>query len=132
LQKGGTTVAPICIKDTGKYGNGIYATRDIKKDELIEVSPVLISPKKEWKYLKKTILVNYCFFWGEDNDTAIALGHGALFNHSYTPNATFDNNEDNLSIDFYALADIKAGEEITINYNGELENISPLWFTVIE
>jgi SET domain-containing protein len=132
LQKGATTVAPICIKNTQKYGRGVYATSDIKKDELIEVTPVLISPKKEWKYLKKTILVNYCFYWGDYNDTAIPLGHGSLFNHSYTPNATFDNNEENLSIDFYAIADIKAGEEITINYNGDLEDKSPLWFNVIE
>ena len=28
---------------------------------------------------------------------------------------------DNLSIDFYAIADIKNGEEITINYNGTLK-----------
>lgn len=124
-------MALICIKDTGKYGRGIYATRDIKKDELIEVSAVLISPKNEWKYLKKTTIFNYCFFWGK-NDTAIALGHGSLFNHSYTPNAIFDNNEDNLSIDFYAVTDIKKGEEITINYNGEPEDKSPLWFDVIE
>ena len=39
------------MKETGKYGRGLYATRDIKKDELIEVSPILISPKKEWKSL---------------------------------------------------------------------------------
>ncbi|MFD4929731.1 SET domain-containing protein [Peribacillus butanolivorans] len=125
-------MAPICIKNTGKYGRGVYSTRDIKKGELIEVSPVLISPEKEWEYLEKTILFNYCFFWGDHNDIAIALGYGALFNHSYTPNATFDNNEDNLSIDFYAITNIKEGEEITINYNGDPEDKSPLWFNVIE
>ncbi|MFB7637424.1 SET domain-containing protein [Peribacillus butanolivorans] len=125
-------MAPICIKNTGKYGRGVYSTRDIKKDELIEASPVLISPENEWKYLEKTILFNYCFFWGDHNDIAIALGYGALFNHSYTPNATFNNNEDHLSIDFYAITNIKAGEEITINYNGDPEDKSPLWFNVIE
>lgn len=124
-------MVPICMKETGKYGRGLYATRDIKKDELIEVSPILISPKKEWKYLKKTVLFNYCFYWGEQNDTAIALGYGALFNHSYTPNIKFDNNEENLSIDFYAIDDIQSGEELTINYNGEPEDQSELWFHVI-
>ena len=95
---------PIRIKDTGKYGKGIFATRDIKTGELIEVSPVLVSCKDEWKYLKKTILFNYCFTWGEDYEQiAIALGYGSLFNHSYTPNATFINNIDNLSIDFFAI-----------------------------
>lgn len=129
--KGETTVTPICIKNTGKYGRGIFATRDIKKDELLEISPVVISPKKEWKYLKKTSLFEHCFYWGED-DTAIALGYGSLFNHSYTPNARYDNNEDRLTIDFYAHADISAGEEITINYNGEVDDTGSLWFDVIE
>ncbi|MEI4771859.1 SET domain-containing protein [Psychrobacillus sp. FJAT-51614] len=124
-------MGPFCIKDTGKYGKGLFATRDIKKDELIEVSPVLISPKKEWKYLKKTILFHYCFYWGK-NDTAIVLGYGALFNHSYSPNVMYDNNMENLTIDFYALVDIKQGEELTINYNGYIDDMSELWFEVIK
>ena len=124
---------PICIKDTGKYGRGIYATRGIKTGELIEVSPVLISCKNEWKYIKKTVLFDYCFTWGENYEhTAVALGYGSLYNHSYTPNAMFVNNTDNLSIDFYAINDIENGEEITINYNEDSEDKSPLWFDVID
>ncbi|WP_318617107.1 SET domain-containing protein [Sporosarcina sp. YIM B06819] len=126
-------MVPICVKDTGKYGRGIYATRDIKAGELIEVSPVLISCKNEWKYLKKTVLFNYCFNWGENYEhAAIALGFGSLYNHSYTPNATFNNNLNNLSIEFYAHKDIKNGEEITINYNENADDNSPLWFDVID
>ena len=124
---------PICIKDTGKYGRGVFATRDIKTGELIEVSPVLASSKNDWKYLKKTVLYNYCFSWGENYEhTAIALGYGSLYNHSYTPNAKFANNTDNTSIDFYAIADINDGQEITINYNEDSEDNSPLWFEVID
>lgn len=130
-QKGDASVPPICIKHTGKYGRGIFATRDIKKDEWIESSPVVVSPKKDWKYLKKTSLFEHCFYWGDD-DTALALGYGSLFNHSYTPNARFDNNEERMTIDFYAHADIVAGEEITINYNGEVDDTDSLWFDVIE
>ena len=122
-----------CIKDTQKYGRGVYATRDIKIGERFEISPVIILPKEEWEYLKKTKLFNYCFYWGENSDyTAIALGYGSLFNHSYTPNATFYNNEVDLSLDFYAITDIKNGEEIKINYNGEPKDKSPLWFDIIE
>ena len=124
---------PICLKDTGKYGRGVYAKRDIKTGELIEVSPVLISSKNEWKYLKKTVLYDYCFTWGESYEhTAVALGYGSLFNHSYTPNAGFINNIHNLSIDFYAISDIKDGEEIVINYSEDYEGESPLWFDVLD
>ncbi|MDP4104944.1 MAG: SET domain-containing protein [Bacillota bacterium] len=124
-------MAPIYLKDTQKYGRGIYAKRDIKKGEQIEVSPIIMISKEDWqKYLEKTILYSYCFYWEEN--LAIALGYGSLFNHSYHPNARFYNNMANLSIDFYAIRDIKKDEEITINYHGDPEDDSPLWFDVIE
>ncbi|MFB2347919.1 SET domain-containing protein [Priestia megaterium] len=123
----------IYVKDTQKYGRGIYAMRDIKEGQLIEVSPIILSPPKEWEHLEKTVLSQYCFQWGENfSNTAIALGYGSLFNHSYTPNAIYYYNEDNLSIEFYAEADIKKDEEITINYNGDPTDKSPLWFDVLE
>jgi SET domain-containing protein len=123
----------LCIKDSGKYGRGIYAARDIKTGKCIEVSPVIVSPQTEWKYLKKTILSEYYFTWGENYEhKAIALGYGSLFNHSYTPNATFVYKPDILSIAFFTTSDIKRGEEITINYNWYPEDESPLWFDVID
>ncbi|MCM3796889.1 SET domain-containing protein [Priestia megaterium] len=122
----------IYVKDTEKYGRGIYALRDIKKGELIEVSPVVISPKNEWEYLEKTVMSYYCFYWGEEgNDTAIALGYGSLFNHSYSPNCIYYTNEKKVTIEFYCIVDIKKNEEITINYNGDPKDKSPLWFNVI-
>lgn len=124
-------MSSIYVKDTQKYGRGIFAEQDIARGELIEVSPVIIIRKEEWeKYLEKTILYDYCFYWGED--LAIALGYGSLFNHSYDPNAKYYNNKTNSSIDFYAIKDIKKDEEITVNYNGYPKDDSPLWFEVIK
>jgi uncharacterized protein len=122
-------MGPICVKNTKKYGRGVFATRDIKKGELIEEAPVIFVPQKERRFLKKTIVSEYYFYWGEHyEDAAIALGFGSFYNHSYTPNATFNENLVNQSIDFYAIDDIKAGDEITINYNGDPDDKSPLWF----
>ncbi|MEM1503596.1 SET domain-containing protein [Domibacillus sp. 8LH] len=124
---------PIYVRNTDKYGRGIYAARDIKTGELFEVSPVLISPQNEWEYIEKTVLVDYCFTWGKNyKQTAIALGYGSLFNHSYTPNAVFVYNVENLSIDFYAITNINRNEEITINYNCDPEDKSAVWFEVID
>jgi SET domain-containing protein len=123
-------VRPICMKNTGKYGRGIYATRGIKKGEFLEEAPVIISPKTEREHLKKTVLLNYCFRW--NGHLAIALGYGSIFNHSYTPNARYITNIDNQSIDFYSMTDIREGEEITVNYNGDPKDKSPLWFDVLE
>jgi uncharacterized protein len=114
-----------------KYGRGIFATREIKKGELIHESPLIITPKNEYKYLRKTVLIEYVFWWDEDNDEcAVALGYGSLFNHSYTPNALFKRRYDKETIDFIALTDIKTGEEILINYNGEPDDDTPMWFDV--
>jgi SET domain-containing protein len=119
------------IKDTQKYGRGIFANRDIKKGELLEMCPVIITPKEEEEYLSQTVLANYCFYWGE-NERAIALGYASLFNHSYSPNAGFYCNTKHLVICFNAIRDIRSGEEITINYNGEPDDTSELWFEVLE
>jgi uncharacterized protein len=112
-----------------QYGRGVFAARDIKKDTLLEVSPVIIFPKEEYKYLKKTNLINYVFWWGTSyDDCALALGIGSLFNHSRTPNAIFKRKRKKETINFYAYTDIKAGEEILINYNGDPDDQTPFWF----
>jgi len=74
--------------------------------------------------------MNYIFWWGEDK--AIALGYGSLYNHSFNPNAYYITNIENDSIDFYSGMDIQKGEEILINYNGDPDDQSPIWFDVIE
>jgi len=115
-----------------KYGRGMFATRDIRKGELIHEAPVIVSPKDEYKYLKKTKIMEYVFWWGEDyEDCALALGYGSLFNHSYAPNALYKLNLRNNTIDFFAYTDIKAGKEILINYNGDPEDDSEVWFDVL-
>lgn len=121
---------PIVMKDTEKYGRGIFAIRDIKQGEFIEEAPVIVIPIEEWKLMRKSILSNYVFRWGEDK--ALALGYGSIYNHSYTPNARYLTNIENQSIDFYAREDIQEGEEITVNYNGDPRDQSSLWFKVIE
>ncbi|OLN32776.1 SET domain-containing protein [Desulfosporosinus metallidurans] len=121
---------PIIMKNTEKYGRGIFANRNIKKGEFIEEAPVIVISKTEWKLMKKSVLSNYVFRWGEDK--ALALGYGSLYNHSYTPNARYLTNIEKQSIDFYAREDIQEKEEITVNYNGDPKDQSPVWFEVIE
>lgn len=127
--KGGEVLGPIEIKDTKKYGRGVFATRLIKKGELIESAPAIIIPEKEWVNMKNSILSNYVFRWKRDK--AIVLGYGLFYNHSYSPNAYYITNFDNISIDFYAKKDIYKGEEIRVNYNGNPYDKTPLWFDVI-
>ncbi|MEH7122214.1 SET domain-containing protein [Bacillus sp. JJ1532] len=121
-------MGPIIVKNAGKYGRGIFADRYIKKGELLEKAPVIIIPDQEWKQMRKSVLQNYVFRWGEDK--AIALGYGSLYNHSYTPNAKYITNIENQTLDFYARKDIQRGEQIFVNYNGDPSDQSLLWFDV--
>ncbi|MFD1772404.1 SET domain-containing protein [Paenibacillus rhizophilus] len=111
----------------GEFNRGIFATRDIAKGELIHEAPVIPYPNEDHEFIEKTILADYVFEYGA-NHTAVLLGYGSLFNHSYTPNATYDINFKNHTFDFYSYTDIKAGDEILINYNGDENCDDPLWF----
>jgi SET domain-containing protein len=125
---GGLTLLEV---NNSRYGRGIYATQDIPKGTLFHEAPVIVCPDDQYKKLKKTALRNYYFNWGEDyQEVAIALGFGSLFNHSYTPNARFENNLEKQTVDFYAHTNIVAGDEIFVNYNGEPDDMGELWFDV--
>lgn len=115
------------LGDGGEFNRGVFATVDIAKGQLIHQAPVVPYPNEDHEHIEKTILEDYVFEYGA-NHTAILLGYGSLINHSYEPNATYDINFENHTFDFYAYKDIKAGEEILINYNGEEDNMDPLWF----
>ncbi|MFE8700663.1 SET domain-containing protein [Cytobacillus sp. FJAT-54145] len=111
----------------GEFNRGVFATRDIKKGELIHEAPVLAYPNDEHEHIEKTLLADYAFEYGK-NHSAILLGYGMLFNHSYEPNATYEISFEKHTFDFFAYKDIKAGEEILINYNGDVDDNDPLWF----
>lgn len=111
----------------GEFKRGVFATENIAKGVLFHAAPVLPYPNDEHEHIEKTLLADYAFEYGA-NHTAIVLGYGMLFNHSYTPNAHYDINFENHTFDFYAYTDIEAGQEILINYNGEVDNDDPLWF----
>lgn len=109
-------------------GRGVFASQDIKKDELIESCPIIYFTEKDYAFAKQTILLNYYFLNEEKNRSAIALGFGSLYNHSYRPNATYKKRLDDGLIDFVAINNISASEEITVNYNyGNPDDQKDLW-----
>jgi uncharacterized protein len=80
--------------------------------------------------LSQTPLKNYCFAWG-DRQYALALGYGSLYNHSYRPNARYEDVGRTVKA-FVAIRAIAQGEEITINYNGKPRSKAKVWFDVVE
>lgn len=120
------------IKDAGR---GIFASQSIKKDEIIEQCPIILINEKEVPDLRKTELHNYYFMWGDNeknHKAVICLGFGSLYNHSYTPNATYRKQKIDGIIEFIAIEGIGKGEEISVNYNyGNPENKTKLWIESI-
>jgi hypothetical protein len=121
--------ADIYISESKLGGRGVFAGSSIQKGDLIEVAPVIICKESDKALLDQTALYDYYFMWGENEEkTAVALGFGSLYNHSCPANAEFMADYDDNTIDFYALRYIEAGEEITINYNGDPFDESKPWF----
>ncbi|MCA9037137.1 MAG: hypothetical protein KDA91_18500, partial [Planctomycetaceae bacterium] len=78
------------IRRTRSKGRGVFATQFIPRDTVIEIAPVLVLPAGE--VLDDTIesvLSHYVFEWTKKT-VAVALGYGSLYNHSYTPNARYE------------------------------------------
>jgi len=122
--------AKVYIDDskTPNAGRGVFAKERILEGELIEACPVVsLDDPKDRARLRKTGLVNYYFLWGDTRDhAAICLGWGSVYNHSFEPNARYEKAMQDSRMDFYALRDIEAGEEVVVNYNGASDDKTPL------
>jgi SET domain-containing protein len=119
------------VKRVKGKGRGVFAVDPIAEGALIERVPVLVMPLADVKNADEwTGLASYVFMWGVET-VALALGYGSLYNHSYKPNARY-NDEAPQTKTFVALRDIAPGEEITINYNGDPDDAAPVGFSVLE
>jgi uncharacterized protein len=126
---GGEREPVITVGPSPGKGRGVFASRAIRAGEIIEEAPVIVLPGAEIEHIERTVLQDYYFLWGADEeDAAILLGVCSLCNHSYEPNAVFELRPESQTIRFVARRDIAAGEEITTNYNGDPANIKPVWF----
>lgn len=119
----------IVIKRVRGKGRGVFARRPIEEGEVIETCPVLVLPSGSIEDLSAG-LDAYVFEWGRGR-LALALGYGSLYNHSYRPNACYVDLPDRTKL-FTAIRDIAAGEEITVNYNGEPDDRASVGFDVVE
>lgn len=124
---------PIRIGVVPGKGRGIFATRDIAHGELIETAPVIIVPPDQVERIYGTVLEFYVFDWYQDASAfAVALGTASLYNHSYLPNVRYDKRFDEGLIEFRAIRNVLAGEELVSNYNGDPNDRSPVWFPTVD
>ena len=121
----------IIVRRVAKKGRGVFAVHNFKAGGVIENCPVLIFAPKERKHLEKTLLNYYIYPWRSTRGAAVVLGYGSIYNHSFSPNADWKQNFKTQSMVFRAIKTIKKGEEITVNYNSEPDDQTPIdWFEV--
>ena len=118
-----------------KKGRGVVAKKIIKKNTVVEVANVVLIPNNDYDLIHDTIFYHYIYEWADPknkgkNTNAIAFSICQFFNHSYNPNLKYFYDYENSSIEYVAIKDISKGEELTVNYNGKVEDKSPVWFEV--
>ncbi|HWI92594.1 MAG TPA: SET domain-containing protein [Flavisolibacter sp.] len=121
----------IYVTDSNGKGRGIFTIGNLKKNTIIEIAPVIVMSKKDRAHIDQTLLHDYIFEWGDQhNQCCMALGYVPLYNHSYRSNCEYEMNFKKQIITVKTIKAIKAGEELTINYNGDWNNAKPVWFDV--
>ena len=107
-------------------GRGLFARAAIAPGTLIEAAPVIVLPVGDCPALDRTVIYEYYFHWDGDPDGegrgALGLGLLTLCNHSTRPCARVERNYADLTLDLVAIAPIRPGEEVTIDYG------CTLWF----
>ena len=108
------------IKKIKGKGRGVFCTTLIRKDEIIETCPVLVLPASDYDALISSRLSDYFFNFNKDEGSLLlSLGFGSLYNHALHSNAAYSLDRESRIMVYYALKDIPAGTEISINYGGE-------------
>ena len=119
----------LTIAPSEKRGRGVFTTKNIPAGTVIEISPIIELTGKERKQIEGTKLYHYIFEWGTSNrQGALGMGYVSLYNHSYDANCEYDMDFENLLMTIRTVKPVKKGGELSINYNAEPDNKTPVWF----
>jgi uncharacterized protein len=118
--------------DIDDKGRGMFTSQPIAESTVIERSPVIVMTAEERELLDRTALHDYIFEWNPEGVAGCCMAQGfiSVYNHSHTSNCEYVMNYDDRTIQIVTMRDIKAGEELTINYNGDWDDTTPVWFEV--
>jgi hypothetical protein len=98
----------------GRRGRGVFALRDFSEGEIVETCPTVVIADDDVEGVAR----HYVFSARQRGKLLLVFGYGMLYNHSSDPNL-FHRTAGRLLIEFVALRDIAAGEELTHDYGPE-------------
>lgn len=119
--------------DTQEKGRGIFTREELSAETVVECSPVIVMDGEARKLLDQTRLHDYIFEWLPDGQSlcCMAMGYLPLYNHSFTSNCEYFMDYSSETMSIKTVRHIKAGEELTINYNGDWDDATALWFDAL-
>lgn len=121
----------LLIQKTASKGRGVFSREKINAGMVVEDSPVIVMSAEDRVNIDKTLLHDYIFAWGKNKDQCcMALGLVPLYNHSYSSNCEYFMDFEEETIQIKTVRPVKAGEELTINYNGDWNDEKKIWFEV--
>ena len=112
----------IAVQDSPLHGLGVFACVDFAKDSVIERCFYLVIDDDDLQEINR---LNDYLFTSPDvkSDYLCVLGCGMIYNHGTPPNAEWQiADDDNRFIEFTALHDICAGDEILHDYGEDYWN----------
>jgi uncharacterized protein len=119
----------LLIAPTPAMGRGVFTTEALTAGTVVEISVVIVLSAADRLLIDRTALYNYVFEWGEDRlQCCMALGYVPIYNHSYASNCEYEMDFDAAIIKITTMRVIEAGEELFINYNGNWNDTTPVWF----
>ena len=117
------------LDKTADMGKGVFTREQIPKGTVIEISPVVVMSNEDRVHLDKTKLHDYIFEWGKKKDLCcMALGFVPMYNHSYKSNCEYFMDFEEETIFIKTVKTIDKGAELTINYNGDWNDATKIWF----
>ncbi|MFC4263788.1 SET domain-containing protein-lysine N-methyltransferase [Ferruginibacter yonginensis] len=117
------------MKTIAQKGRGMFASEAIPAFTVIEIAPVIVMPLSQKKALDKTLLHDYIFMWGPNEEQCcMALGMVPIYNHAYSSNCEYVMDYENNTIIIQTILPVQQDDELTINYNGAADDDTPIWF----
>ncbi len=122
-------LAGLYIGSSGNKGKGVFTSVPIAANVLVESAPVIVMSKEERKLLDQTRLHDYIFEWGDNREQCcMALGYASVYNHSFRSNCEYEMDFEKNEMYIRTVAAIEKDAELFINYNGDFDDTTPLWF----
>ena len=108
------------LRDTGSpKGRGVFALHAFREGEVVEICPVVIfeTPSQALPEVIDRLMFDWGVLANRPGTDALALGFGSLYNDDNPANMRYEAIPSESVLRFIAVRDIKADEELTINYS---------------